>query len=68
MRDKIPTQLFSGTGRPTTGTTSGSLTNLVEKSDFVAAAIFTAILLVSLWLTVQFPVEQPTATFIALFG
>jgi hypothetical protein len=69
VRSGISTLTFSGSGKQTAETAGSSICELTEPPHFVTVtAVFVIGLLISLWLTFQFPIPESTAVFLAQFG
>jgi hypothetical protein len=69
VRSGISTLTFTGSGKQTAETAWSSITGLTEPPHFVTVTVvFVIALLISLWLTLQFPIPESTAEFLAQFG
>ena len=68
-RSGISILTFSRNGRQTAETAWSSICELTKNPDLVSAtAVFVIGLLISFWLTLQFPIPESTAVFLAQFG
>jgi hypothetical protein len=69
VRSGISTLAFSGSGKETAETAWSSISELTKPPHFVTVTVAFAIgLLISLWLTLQFPIPESTVVFLAQFG
>jgi hypothetical protein len=69
MRSEISTRPLSGSSERTAETAWSLISQLTGNPDLIAVAVFFVIgLVISLWLTIQFPVTESTAIFLARFG
>ena len=69
MRGGISALMFSKSGKQAAETARSSISELTGTTDLITITAGFAIgFLMALWLTLQFPVAESTAVFLAQFG